>query len=1196
MTEVAFTAVRVQPSHRKKTQMKSSTLRLSTLIAFSALGGAQVWAQTNDISSIAVVSGVTTVTARIGPDAAPINNVVVGNNLAGIAYVAGDLSLDGGPTSIALYTLTGATIPLAGGAADALTGYGTITGTPTPRTIYTDIPAKFTPDSYSGLTFAEDDLGLPSSRQFYMIHHSAGTDYFATIVPRSGTASSVVDLKPMSWQAIGGASGGPADTGLAGYFALAYATYEGNWMYYLRTAGAADFAPAGHTVFGSMIPALASASTDTIDLQTAAGSFGVGGYTALAFSPSAIGGYPTNQFYYLRQDSATGFTILGRLDPTPGNRTISDIANLGGVYSTLTFSADETGTATGGGELWGNTQLYATGTRAATSQSVSFAAIADRALLDGSFTVTPSASSGLAITLTVAPSSTGTATIAAGPGVGEFTVTPTSPGIITLQATQAGQSAPSPVFLANSLQQSFDVPGPVTTLAIPTTVLTAFTAAPTFTPVPVQADTGTGTITYAITAGTLPAGLSLDTATGAITGTPTAATAGADYTITATDSATPAVSSSKTFHLTVNKATPIVSWATPTAITYGTALSATQLDASANVDGSFIYTPVSGTVLGAGSHTLHVAFTPTDTANYNGAPGSVSLTVNKATPIVSWSTPAVIFFGTALSATQLDASASVDGSFIYTPVSGTVLDAGDGQTLHVAFTPADTDNYNDAAGSVALTVSKATPIISWSTPAAIPFGTALSATQLDASASVAGTFVYTPVAGTVLSAGSQTLNVVFTPLASANYNVTSGSVSLAVGSLAATVTLGGLNVTYDGTPKAVTATTTPAGLSVTFTYAGHSTPPTATGVYAVVGTINDSNYAGSATGTLVISPAISTQPANTTVVLGGSATFTVGASGGNAVTYQWQKNGVDVPGATSATLVIGNVQPGDVGYYTVVISSNGTTTTSTLGLLEMTFAGNIAGSAIEVGTEIHHPNGNIYNQVLLTGQAASIKAVPGEMTRISYVDLANDIVQVEFSGAGTLTLSLENSSGPAAPVNYNQPGVTYMKGHASIAITGANSTTNVSVFSVGKSNAVDQTLFRAGTIYNGWADIALLTVATATANGHFGSVLTANASYFRSVGMTGVYAPGVELNGPVYVSDIDASDTANAFLVLGSVSDARITGGDLFQDGGGDVEVSGITTLQFTDGTSSGGVLLPAESNRGTLVTNGVDVTSQLVH
>jgi len=96
--------------------------------------------------------------------------------------------------------------------------------------------------------------------------------------------------------------------------------------------------------------------------------------------------------------------------------------------------------------------------------------------------------------------------------------------------------------------------------------------------------------------------------------------------------------------------------------------------------------------------------------------------------------------------------------------------------------------------------------------------------------------------------------------------------------------------------------------------------------------------------------------------------------------------------------------------------------------------------------------------------------------------------------------------------------------------------------------------------------------------------------------MTGVYAPGVELNGPVYVSDIDASDTANAFLVLGSVSDARITGGDLFQDGGGDVEVSGITTLQFTDGTSSGGVLLPAESNRGTLVTNGVDVTSQLVH
>ena len=54
-------------------------------------------------------------------------------------------------------------------------------------------------------------------------------------------------------------------------------------------------------------------------------------------------------------------------------------------------------------------------------------------------------------------------------------------------------------------------------------------------------------------------------------------------------------------------------------------------------------------------------------------------------------------------------------------------------------------------------------MITWPTPAAITYPTALSATQLDATANVAGTFVYSPEAGTVLPAGNQTLSVQFTP-------------------------------------------------------------------------------------------------------------------------------------------------------------------------------------------------------------------------------------------------------------------------------------------------------------------------------------------------------------------------------------------------------------------------------------------------
>src|SRR5581483_1085173 len=53
-------------------------------------------------------------------------------------------------------------------------------------------------------------------------------------------------------------------------------------------------------------------------------------------------------------------------------------------------------------------------------------------------------------------------------------------------------------------------------------------------------------------------------------------------------------------------------------------------DATASVPGTFVYTPPASTVLAAGTQTLSVAFTPTDSGNYNNASASVSITVNAA--------------------------------------------------------------------------------------------------------------------------------------------------------------------------------------------------------------------------------------------------------------------------------------------------------------------------------------------------------------------------------------------------------------------------------------------------------------------------------------------------------------------------------------------------------------------------------------
>ena len=94
------------------------------------------------------------------------------------------------------------------------------------------------------------------------------------------------------------------------------------------------------------------------------------------------------------------------------------------------------------------------------------------------------------------------------------------------------------------------------------------------------------------------------------------------------------------------------------------------------VPGAFVYSPAAGVVLKAGLQTLTTTFTPTNAAEYTKATDSVQLTVTKATPACTWATPTAIVYPTPLSATQLDASCPIIGSFVYSPPLNTVLSAG----------------------------------------------------------------------------------------------------------------------------------------------------------------------------------------------------------------------------------------------------------------------------------------------------------------------------------------------------------------------------------------------------------------------------------------------------------------------------------------------------------------------------------------
>ena len=235
------------------------------------------------------------------------------------------------------------------------------------------------------------------------------------------------------------------------------------------------------------------------------------------------------------------------------------------------------------------------------------------------------------------------------------------------------------------------------------------------------------------------------------------------------------------------------------------------------------------------SNTVSIINTATNNVNNVGVgngPASFGKFIEKLTPIINWSKPANITYGTALSSTQLDASASdpisgttVPGTFVYNPPAGTLLNAGT-QLLNTIFMPTDTVNYNSASASVLINVltnpgnsngngvtftnwgnnnvyiinpatnnleaaasvgymssspwqfwsSPVVPTITWNNPANINYGTALSSIQLDATSSVPGTFVYAPPAGTVLGVGTQALNAFFTPNDLVHYTNTSASV------------------------------------------------------------------------------------------------------------------------------------------------------------------------------------------------------------------------------------------------------------------------------------------------------------------------------------------------------------------------------------------------------------------------------------
>ena len=155
----------------------------------------------------------------------------------------------------------------------------------------------------------------------------------------------------------------------------------------------------------------------------------------------------------------------------------------------------------------------------------------------------------------------------------------------------------------------------------------------------------------------------------------------------------------------------LISFGTAPTLTYGGANGAVSASATSGLPVTFssltgdICTVSSSTVSPRSAGTCIIAANQGGNGNYNAAAQvTQTIVIAKAVPVITWDTPADIFSGTPLSAAQLNATASVPGDFSYNPASGTILNAGAGQTLSASFIPKDTGNYTGQSASVTLSV------------------------------------------------------------------------------------------------------------------------------------------------------------------------------------------------------------------------------------------------------------------------------------------------------------------------------------------------------------------------------------------------------------------------------------------------------------------------------------------------------------
>ncbi len=413
-------------------------------------------------------------------------------------------------------------------------------------------------------------------------------------------------------------------------------------------------------------------------------------------------------------------------------------------------------------------------------------------------------------------------------------------------------------------------------------------------------------------------------------------------------------------------------------------------------------------------------------------------------------------------------------------------------------------------------------------------GFSLSGTINPATGGSGSTLTLSGAASSITTTADSVGNYTFAGLANGTYTIAPSHAGFAFTPSSQSIAINGVNVfgvnfTDNAAPIAPTITTPPANQTVTAgqtasfavvaggtaplsyqwqknganiagaTSASYTTSATTTSDNGSTFAVVVSNTVGTVTSaaatltvnTAAVAPTITTPPANQTVTAGQTASFAVVAAGTAPLSYQWQKNGANIAGATSASYTTAATTTSDSGStFRVLVSNTAGTVTSAAATLTVNAA---PAPSIQVSsTSINFVNG-------VVGSTSSQVLI---ITNTGTATLS--ITQVNQSGSGSFSVS-----GFSLPLSVNAgQQTTIMVAFLPTSVVPASG--NISIVSNAPTSPTSVGL-------SGTAIAATLTLSISPTSLSFGNVTTGTASGTQNVTITNTG------NANVTISQITAS-------------------------------------------------------------------------